>query len=382
MLSDTDTYCFATGGMALTENPDLVGSTWSMATGGFWEWYSPYADAMELYRYFPTFIKYQDSQAGLDDDGEALLQKITWCLEKESGAHSEMVRQLILNLDRDYCNPRLLNYLAYIFGERIPGSWGDEQRRHFLKALPDLLKIKGEHLGFVRRAAFHDRKDVFLVELFKTQLYEDRAYSMYRGASYPYQSARIDILACISSCESWCETLCEAGTIEGARLTSTMAEGLLDDLGEVLPVHVLLRKDVRVVEPSYPFFPSYDTLGCVSVCETWCETACETAEESWPGSYVEAALRDRFTMPRDLTSYSTECITACESACQTCCECGAEGTCTVGCEVVCEVVCEDICQGACMMTCQTGCQAGGCEWGCQVYCEDYCETVCEAGVEP
>ena len=106
------------------------------------------ADALELYRYFPSFVKYRDSEAGVDANGEGILQKITYVLEKEAGAHSELIRRLLYNLDPDSCDLQFLDYLAFIFGERVPGDWGDEKRRGFLRQLPDLLKVKGLHLGF------------------------------------------------------------------------------------------------------------------------------------------------------------------------------------------------------------------------------------------
>ena len=67
---------------------------------------TPYDDEtpLELYKYFPTYTKRRDELAGVDGAGEAILQKITYMLEKESGAHVEMLRKLLVNLDVDNCD--------------------------------------------------------------------------------------------------------------------------------------------------------------------------------------------------------------------------------------------------------------------------------------
>lgn len=340
------------------------------------------ADPLELYRYFPTFVKYRDEIAGVDNAGEAVLQKITYMLEKEAGAHTEMLRRLILDLDPLHCDPSRFDYLAYILGVPIPGDWTDEYRRQYLRQIPDLLKIKGTHLHFGKQAAFAQR-DVWLVELFKTTEYEDRYYSRTPDSMFDIKSARVDMLACSGSCESVCESSCESGfQLEGEYIRPGLAQQILDELGEVLPVHVRLRREAVFVEPNDGFFFEQDTIGCRFACESVCESACEGGSESWPGSYTEYTHTDRMRMPRDTYEIGIFCITTCESFCQTCCECGQQGTCETTCELVCQLVCESVCQDTCQTTCQSGACQVSCQDECQTSCQFFsCETVCEISCE-
>jgi len=344
---------------------------------------------LQLYRYFPTFIKERDELAGVDGAGEAVLQKITYMLEKEAGAHVEMLRKLIVNLDVDNCDPSRFDYLAFILGVPIPRDWTDQIRRQYLRQLPDLIKIKGTHLNFAKQAAFRDRSDYWLVELWKTTEYEDRSYRQKPNPSHQLKSARVDMLVCATSCETVCETVCETGfQLDGDYVPPGTAQNILNELGEVLPIHVLLRRQVRVIEPDDAFYTTRDTLGCWTFCESWCENACETATQPWPGSYAESLFTDRGPAPLDRWSYQTICITMCETYCQSCCECGQEGTCQTVCELTCQVVCATVCQSACMQSCQTTCQtvcqlacAASCQSSCQSICVLSCETNCEADIE-
>lgn len=341
----------------------------------------PYSDEdpLALYKYFPTYVKRRDELAGVDDAGEAVLQKLTYMLEKEAGAHVEMIRRLLYELDVDTCSVSRFNYLAFILGIPVPGDFSDEKRRMYLKQIPDLLKIKGTHLNFAKQAAFH-AQDVWLVELWKTEENEYRRYSQTSSSTYNLKSARVDMLTCGSSCESICESICESGIqLSGAYVQPSAAERILEDLGEVLPVHVVLRRQAEFVERTDSFYPSYDTLGCSAYCESICTVACEAQEQAWPGSYTESGFGDSGPVPYDSWAYSTLCVTICESTCQTCCECGQEGTCETLCEVTCQVVCETVCQSTCMLACQTGCQFGSCETvctSCQLACTLACQTAC------
>jgi hypothetical protein len=347
-------------------------------------------DPLEVYRYFSTFIKRRDELAGVDDAGEAILQKITYMLEKESGAHVEMLRKLIVNLDVDNCDPSRIDYLGFILGIPIPHDWNDETRRQYLRLLPDLIKIKGTHLNFAKQAAFHDHSDVWLVELWKRIENEDRSYREVPNPSHQLKSARVDMLSCATSCESICESICEGGfQVDGDYVPPGTAERILAELGEVLPIHVVLRRQQLMVEPNEAFYPSFDTLGCHTSCESICEDACESDTQVWPGSYTESDFRDLGPIPQDRWAYETICITLCESICQTCCECGQEGTCATVCEVTCQVVCATVCQSTCMASCQTVCQIGACQvtcaatcqLSCQSICITTCETLCEADLE-
>jgi len=352
----------------------------------------PYEDAdpLELYRYFPTFVKARDELAGVDGAGEAVLQKITYMLEKEAGAHTEMIRRLILDLDPDHCDVSRFDYLAFALGVPIPGDLTDEVRRQYLRQLPGLLKIKGTHLHFAKKAAFADHKDVWLVELFKTTLYEDRYYTREPDSIHDIKSARVDMLACSGSCESICESTCESGVqLEGAWVKPGLAEQILNEIGEVLPVHVVLRREAVYVEPTDGFFFERDSIGCHFYCEAVCESGCEGGSESWPGSYTEYENTDRMGMPRDSYQIEMYCVNTCESWCQTCCECGQEGTCEQTCELFCQLVCESVCQETCQATCQSVCQGScqdACQLGCQYFscefvCETTCESLCEADIE-
>lgn len=327
------------------------------------------ADPLELYRYFPSFVKFRDSEAGTDANGEAILQKITYVLEKEAGAHSEMIRLLLHNLDPDNCALQFLDYLAFILGERIPGSWDDEKRRWFLRQLADLLKLKGLHLGFERRAAFASRHDVHAVELYKATLNETCDYVDEEDGSHPYRAARIDVAEC-AFCETYCQAGCEAGYVQTETMTPAEAKELVEDLGEVLPVNVLVREDCATSDPTSVLRDVEDTIGCFASCEAYCQGTCEYAEEAWPGSEVEGNFVDRLSPVVDTFVVEQECVGRCEVTCQTCCECGWEGApCSTGCETTCQVSCEYTCQTLCMSSCQSGCQAGGCEWGCEIYSE-------------
>lgn len=339
----------------------------------------PYEDAdpLELYKYFPTFVKHRDELAGVDDAGEAILQKITYMLEKESGAHSEMIRRTILNIDPDHCDPSRFDYLAFLLGVPIPGDWTDEKRRQYLRQIPGLLKIKGTHLNFAKQAAFIDRPDIWLVELFKTTENEDRYYSRTSGGGFDLKSARVDMLSCSGSCESVCESSCESGfQLQGNWVRPGIAEQILADMGQVLPVHVVLRREAVFIEPNDAHYPTFDSIGCHYYCESVCESDCEAGEELWPGSYTEYIHSDRGFFPRDRYTIETFCITTCESWCQTCCECGQEGTCATTCETLCQLVCESVCQEGC----QTDCQ-GECQSVCQALCESICQTMCTGGCE-
>lgn len=317
------------------------------------------ADALELYRYFPSFVKYRDSEAGVDANGEAILQKITYVLEKESGAHAELIRRLLYNLDPNNCETRFLDYLAFIFGEKIPGDWSDEKRRWFLRQLPDLLKLKGLHLGFERRAAFAGRLDAHAVELFKSIVNETCDYSDERDAGHIYRAARINITGCLS-CQAYCQAGCEEGYVQVETMPSGEAKELVEELGEVLPVNVLVREDCATWDPSSPMSPLSDTMGC--------SLSCEYSGEAWSGSEIESDWGDKFSPLLDHFLVIQECVSQCEAACQTCCECQDEvSPCATGCEVNCQVSCEYTCQTDCMATCMTGCQAGACQWGCEVF---------------
>ena len=279
--------------------------------------------------------------------------------------------------------------MAFLLGVPIPGDWTDETRRQYLKQIPALLKIKGTHLHFAKKAAFYDHKDVWLVELWKSVQNEDRFYSQHPSTFYSLKSARVDMLACSGTCESICESICEEGfQTSGEYVQPSAAEAILNELGQVLPVHVLLRRQARYVEPNEFFEQPNETLGCHTVCESICVTACQLSEQAWPGSYVESFLSDAGPSPYDSWAFSTICIRSCESICQTCCECGQEGTCTTVCEVSCQLVCANNCQTNCMQSCQQSCQddcmvqcAATCEWSCMNFCESICETLCEADIE-
>ncbi len=315
------------------------------------------ADPLGLYRYFPTFVKLRDEEAGTDSNGETILQRITYMLEKEAGAHVEMLRGIIDGIDPDHCDASLLNHLSFILGVPIPGGWGDERKREFLRQLPGLIRIKGTQLHFLKKASFAGYAGIFPVELWKTIPREDRSYERESSPPNVLKAARIDLMSCSASCEQYCEVSCEyAIKVDGNYVPAGIAEGVLEEIGEVLPIHVVLRRDVQVVEPDDGFFPSMATLGCHD-CEIYCEASCEAAAQSWPGSYLESNFEDEFTLPKDSYVIDMDCITACESSCQTCCECGQEGTCETLCETACQVVCEAVCQSACMTACQGSCQA-------------------------
>jgi hypothetical protein len=350
----------------------------------------PYSDEtpLPLYQYFPGFTKERDTQAGVDAFGEAVLQKVTYMLEKEAGAQSEMLRRLLVDLDVDNCDVSRLDYLAYILGVPIPGDLTDEYRRQYLRQLPDLIKLKGLHQKFIKEAAFRNRKDIWLVELWKTTENEDRNYERSPDAVYRFKAARVDMMSCSGSCESVCESICEEGfQLSGAYVNPSQAQEILNELGEVLPIHVVLRRQAQFIEPNEAFPITQDTLGCWTSCESICENVCETAAQVWPGSYTESNFRDLGPVPSDSWAFETVCINVCESVCQTCCECGQEGTCGTLCELTCQVVCAGVCQNTCMQSCQSACQdycqdcQAGCQLTCQIVCVDTCETLCEVGVE-
>ena len=350
----------------------------------------PYNDEtpLPLYQYFTGFIKNKDELAGVDGSGEAVLQKLTYMLEKESGAHSEMIRRLLVDLDVDNCDPSRFDYLAYILGVPIPGDLTDEYKRQYLRQLPDLLKVKGLHQYFLKQAAFRNRKDIWLVELWKTEEHEDRSYEQSPDAAHQLKAARIDMMSCSGSCESICESICESGfQLSGAYVNPSQAEQILSELGDVLPIHVVLRRQAQYIEPNEVFPATLDTIGCWTSCESICVTACESGEQTWPGSYVEGNFRDAGPVPSDSWAYETICVNVCESVCQTCCECGQEGTCSTVCELACQVVCASVCQDTCMTSCQSDCQdicqacTAGCQLSCQVICVDSCESLCEISVE-
>lgn len=335
----------------------------------------------DLYKYLPSYIRFRDSNENKDpDDGRPVLEKLVELIETEAGVTSDLVTGLIINIDPDTCPLEYIDYLAWLLGEQIPGGWSDIDRREFLRVLADLLKLKGTHQGFEKRAAFAGEKAARLIELFKHELYEQYVYSRTTSDFYPLKSARVDVarVECDTSCESFCEYQQELDY-----LTPQEGQALIDGIGETLPIHVLVRKVAIPVDISDMFSTPTDSIGgCFMSCQVYCEMTCEEEAQVYGGSECQAIIANPFPTTFDAFLVTTVCRNSCQAACQSCCECGEEGSCESVCESSCQVVCEGICQDACMVQgCQTDCQAGSCQEQCQTSCQDSCESGCEPMLE-
>ena len=335
----------------------------------------------DFYQYLPSYVRFRDSRENTDaDDGRPVLEKLVELIETETGITSDLITGLITNIDVDTCPLGYIDYLAWLLGEQIPGGWSDTDRREFLRVLADLLKLKGTHQGFEKRAAFAGEKAARLIELFKHELYEQYIYSRTSSSYFPYKSARVDVarVVCDTSCESFCEYQQELDY-----LTPKEGQALIDEIGETLPIHVLVRKLAIPVDISDQFSTPADSIaGCLMSCQVYCEAGCEEEAQVYGGSECQARIGNSFPTTFDTFLVTTVCVSYCESACQTCCECGEEGTCETVCETTCQVTCEDLCQEACMVQgCQTDCQSGSCQEGCQTSCQDACESGCEPMLE-
>jgi len=236
-----------------------------------------------------------------------------WCkaIDAEYEETKTEIEELLNVIDPDECDLGYLKYIAGLLGESIPPTLGALNQREFLKNLCDYYKIKGTHLNAELRSKVIKGKDIELVELYKTKAYETTEYSNTKDSTYSLKSARIDVIDCSLGCE----------TLDETAMTPSQAEEYLEDIGDILPVHVLVRKDFEtqdVIDESD--FPE-DYIGCISACETMCEGACETIDETWVGSKVQGNFEDLAPTPSDNLVAIETCVYSCETECEDCCQC-------------------------------------------------------------
>ena len=236
-----------------------------------------------------------------------------WCkaIDAEYEETKAEIEELLNLIDPDECDIGYLKYIAGLLGESIPPTLNELNQREFLKNLCDYYKIKGTHLNAELRSKVIKDKNISLIELYKTQLFETTDYSSIEDVNHDLKSARIDVMDCSLGCE----------TIDETVMNPAQAEAYLEDLGEVLPIHVLVKKEFETQsvldELDYPD----DYIGCVSSCETYCEGTCETIDETWDGSYVSGDFQDSMSSIQDNLIAIETCIYSCETECEDCCQC-------------------------------------------------------------
>jgi len=350
---------------------------------------------MDLYQHLPEILRIRDELARLPGTGsKGPLGKFIECLELEGVVQENLAVGIVNLIDPDLVDEDYLIYMSLLFGEAVNENWSEFLKREYVKNLIKTIKTKCTTASWHRRSKEVGRGEIHIYELHKSDVEEDFQYSRQPDPSHPYRSARVDIGTCISSCETVCEISCEnacESALEAAVLSPSQARAVIEDMGDIKPIHVLVRSDGGVESLSDSADNPTEYLSCgsflevdanrskvigtlddhnpsinenligIQTCNSFCETStcqicCEFCLESG-------------------------CATSCQLTCQAWCETNCQSTCEVHCESACESQCEDTCQIVCQTTCQLACQ-NACQMGCQSSCQiSGCENSCESGGE-
>lgn len=272
---------------------------------------------MDQFGFLPDVIK-RHAKVMFGETGNSILERFCDCLDDEYDTTKEEIDDLLTGIDPDTCDVTLLKYLGFLLNEYPDPDWTELQQREFIKNLVALHKYKGTHHNVSLRSLMIYKQDIDLIELWKTTAVnplESTHYQSYQSAGYPFKSARIDVISCQGACET-------VGETDYDYMTPSEAEAYLDSLGDVLPVHVLVRKIFAERADTDLFHEDNDDLGCVTYCETTCETDKEGDVSYWGGSIVRGVPEDEFNaVSSDDLSAIQSCVYICETTCEDCCEC-------------------------------------------------------------
>jgi len=324
--------------------------------------------SIDIYRYFPTFLKLRDRLASNITDAdsrETVLAKLTSMLDVLFDETDEFI-QLLINLnDPDHTEQRYFSHVSYLLGMVLPNGVSEDETRFIIKHLVDHYKTSGTHPSWHRAWEWLDQPETKIVELFKHEQNEIANYAIARSVNHALQSARIQLGVCASTCESICvnscESICESIVEVGDELPTRTALQRLAYIGYLRPIHVLLRQQAEAVNLRSTFPSSRDTLAHYP--EVY-----NVEPDPWMGSEVYGTYRNIFWTSADELDVNVQCVALCEVSCQSCCEAVCECN---PCEVTCQV-------GACELQCTENCQ-GNCEFACEGVCQGACAENCQAG---
>jgi len=346
--------------------------------------------SVDLYKYFPTFIKIRDRLAsGIDDadSRETILAKLVYMLDEMFDDTDAFIQELIKLNDPDVVDQQYFSHVSYLLGTMLPNGSNEEESRFIIKQLVNHYKTSGTHHSWHTAWHWLDQPETKVVELFKRDQQEIANYSTVRSANHPLKSARIQLGVCASTCETVCESVCETtceGIVEtGSELPVAEALRRLAYVEYLRPIHVILRQNAEEVLLRSGFPTSQDTIGHYP-------RQYNVVPDPWLGSESYGSFQSEFWTAADELEVDVQCVALCEVTCQTCCEAVCEcNPCEVVCQVGdCQLQCTEGCQGACEFPCEavcqfacTACQAGACTASCAGACLGSCQGSCAASCQ-
>jgi len=349
--------------------------------------------SVDLYKYWPTFVKLRDRLAsGITDEDsrETVLAKLTYLLDQMFDDTDTFIQTLLKLNDPDQVDQQYFSHVSYLLGMMLPNGINEDETRFIIKHLVDHYKTSGTHPSWHTAWAWQSQPETKVVELFKHDQQEVANYSVNRSVNHPLQSARIQLGVCTSSCESicvnTCESVCESIVEVGTEVDIPDALRRLAYIEYLRPIHVLLRREAEDVALSSTFPNSSDTLGHYPI-------EYNVEPDPWRGSEVHATHESEFWTSDDELAVDVQCVALCEVSCQACCEAvcecdpcevtcqvgGCELQCTENCQGNCEFACEGVCQGACAQGCQAGTCTAQCAGACLGNCQGSCAESCQGG---
>ena len=168
---------------------------------------------VDLYKYFPTFIKMRDSLASnlsMDDPREAVLEKLTYMIEQTFDETDAFIQTLLTLNDPDAVDQQYFSHISYLLGTMLPNGASEEETRFIIQQLVNHYKTSGTHLSWYTAWHWSGEEETKVTELYKRDQQEINNYSITRSANHPLKSARIQLGVCASGCESVCVNTCES----------------------------------------------------------------------------------------------------------------------------------------------------------------------------
>jgi hypothetical protein len=267
---------------------------------------------MDLYGLLPAVVRYFDRYSsgitGLDAT-ETTLQKIVYAIEQETDVSNNLVVELQTLFDADNVREQFLNLIGKFLGCNFFGSWPEDKRRLFAKALIKLYHSSGQKECWKAVLNFLGYNGAVPYELWKDTVYEDFDYFRNEGDYYGvYHAARIDV-----------------DSKSGGLLNEFLSEEDIKLLDNFRPIHVLIQKQGEFV--------------------------CEKDDTLIQVDQDDFSANSELQIEEVLDDVSDTCTKSCELHCEAVCEAGScEGffeisvTCITNCELFCETGCEDVCE--------------------------------------
>lgn len=221
------------------------------------------------------------------------------------------IQGLFDDIDIDTCDISVLRYISGLMGEYPESEWEEQEKRDFVKNLGALIKLKGLHRNVSLRSLIKG-DNVSLTENYKEEINEDRDYSRSETDTYPFLSARVEVL----SCNAFCETLAETDV---NYKTPNHGKTYIEGIGDVLPAHTKVKDTYRKEDLTGSVRTLSGYFACKGSCETVCEDSCEDEDEvdTVNNAYFEETVS---SLSEDFT-FSSTCVSNCETVCEDCCEC-------------------------------------------------------------